>query len=948
MTKILLFFFILSALTLNCIGSRNTETPVSPDARRPPLLDKPLPFDPDVLRDTLENGLVYYIRKNTRPEQRAELRLVVNAGSILEDEDQLGLAHFCEHMAFNGTKNFAKNDLINYLESVGMRFGPEINAYTSFDETVYMLEIPTDSLAVLETGLQILRDWAGDITFDSLEIEKERGVVIEEWRSGRGAEARIRDRQLPVLLQGSRYAHRLPIGNKETLDSFRQETLKRFYREWYRPDLMSVIAVGDFAVNQVQQLIIQYFSDLTVPGKGQSRELFPVPDHDETLYAITSDREARSSSVAIYHKLPVQTEHTLRDYREQLMEMLYHQMFNQRLSETARKADPPFLMAGSGKGRFVRSSEVYMLNAMVKDNGIPAGLEGLLREARRVKEFGFTETELERNKTASLRRMKQVFEERDRIPSAQFAAEYIRNFLVDEPVPGIAFEFQLYQQLIPGISLQSVNALAGKWITELNRVIMVSYPEKEGMDPVDENLLREVLTREAHESLDRYVDNVLILPLLEKIPGTGAILREDDIPELSLTELVLGNGVRVILKPTDFQNDEILFTAFSPGGYSLVPDSGIVAAKTAVSAVREGGLGNFDREQLQKILSDKVVSVSPYIDELSEGLSGSASPADLESLFQLIYLWFTGSREDSLAFHLLRERFRGFYQNRSASPEAAFQDTLTVTLTRHHPRYRPWTVHDLEGMNLKESGRIFKDRFADASDFTFIFVGNFTVENLKPWIARYLGNLPAISRQETWQDVTYEYPAGVVDKRIYKGLEDKSQTAVVFSGNFQWTLENQFTGEALLEVLRIRLRERIREQLGGTYGVRVGGSFSRYPRERYQITLSFGSDPDRSEELEQAVFAQIDSLKEQGMEDGDLAKVKEMLLREYETDLRENDFWLDVLENRYSLKLDPRAILRIPDMIRNLTVRDIQGAARKYLKSDNYIRVVLYPEARRD
>ncbi|UCF65022.1 MAG: insulinase family protein [bacterium] len=907
-------------------------------------LNQILPVDPAVFKDTLDNGVIYMIRKNAKPENRAELRLVVNAGSILESDQQQGLAHFCEHMAFNGTQNFHKNELVDYLESIGMRFGPEINAYTSFDETVYMLQVPTDSSEIMKKAFQVLQDWAAHISFDSEEIEKERGVVVEEWRLGRGADARIRDKQFPILFWNSRYAERLPIGERTVLDTFHHDTLRRFYRDWYRPDLMAVVAVGDFQVEDIKKLIIENFSNLNSPSKPLTRELYPVPGHNQTLYSIASDPEARFSNVGLYYKLPVKQETTVGEYRQNLIEMLYNRMFNQRLSEISKKENPPFLFASSGKGRFVRSSEIYLLNAVVEDNEIPRGFKALVLEAKRVKKFGFTETEMERNKISTLRMMKQALDERDKTESQLFADEYIRHFLQEEPIPGIENEYAMFSELMPGISLEDINALANSWITETNRVILASYPEKEGILQLQEQQLAALIDSAENVELEPYVDDQLDLPLLQIIPQPGSIVSENYIEELGVTEMILQNGIKVILKTTDFKNDEILFTAFSPGGISLVEDSNLVAARTAVAVIREGGLGQFSQDQLQKRLAGKIVEVSPYLGELSEGISGNVSPQDLETLFQLVYLYFTEPRADSVTFVSLKNRFKAFYENRSASPESAFQDTITVTVTQNHPRYRPWSVEDLAEMNYRKSLRIYRDRFAEPGDFTCIFVGNFEKSEIISLIKTYLGGLPTISRHESWGDETYDPPNRVVKKQFYKGLEPKSQTSLIFTGDFKWTIENRFKADTFIDLLRIKLRERIREDLGGTYGVRVFGSFSRYPRERFRVTINYGADPKRIPELTEAIFEQIDSLKSTLLPESYLQKIKEISLREYESNLKENNYWLEALEFRYFHGQNPESILKINSWIEQLRLQDFQDAARIFLDESRYIQVTLYPE----
>lgn len=907
-------------------------------------LDKSLPTDSDVIRDTLDNGIVYYIRKNPKPEDRAELRLVVNAGSILEDKNQQGLAHFVEHMAFNGTEHFEKQELVDYLESIGMRFGPEINAYTSFDETVYMLKVPTDSNEILQRGFLVLEDWAHGLAFDNEEIDKERGVVIEEWRLGRGANQRMRDEQFPILFKNSRYAERLPIGKKAVLDTFKHDTPKQFYRDWYRPDLMAVIAVGDFEIDRIQRLIHKHFAGIPPREKPRRREYYPVPGHKETYFAIASDKEATRSTVSIYYKMKADEAETIGEYRQRIVERLYNAMFNQRLNELAQQADAPFLYAYSGKGRYVRTSEFYVLNAMVKNNGIPRGMEALLTEAKRVRRHGFTESELERQKKAVLRRMESAYKERDKNESRRYASEYKRNFLYGEPFPGIEYEYKLYKRLLPGVKLSEVNGLAEKWITERNRVIMANSPEKENVNVPSKDELQAVLKNVEQKQVEPYVDTVSDEPLVKEEPNQGVIAKEEYIKALDVTRWTLENGVKVVLKPTDFKNDEILFSATSPGGYSLVETRNLVAAKTADGVIKQSGIAEFNEIELNKRLSDKVVSVRPYIDEITEGLKGRASPEDMETLFRLIYLYITEPRKDSTAFTSYKTRLEGYYQNRSASPEAAFRDSITAVITRHHPRFKPMDVEMLRKMDLQASLDIYRDRFADAGDFTFYFVGNFKFEQIKPLVMRYLGGLPATDRDENWSNKTYKYPEKQLEKIVHKGIEPKSYNALIFNGPFQWTPENKFKADMLVEVLSIKLRERIREELSGTYGVGVWGQFAHYPKERYRINIYFGCNPDRVDELTKAVFVQLDSIKQFGTTEKYLDKIKEIALRERESSLKKNKFWLNKLEYMDFHGIEPAAILNYEEKVNALTLKDIQEAANRYISDDRYVQVTLYPE----
>ena len=529
----------------------STPTPQQVDDAAPPAVA--LEKDPSVTTGQLANGMRYVIRHNAKPEERLELRLVVDVGSVLEHESERGLAHFAEHMAFNGTEHFEKQALVDYLESTGMRFGADVNAYTSFDETVYMLTVPTDSLEMVTTAFQILQDWAQGVSFESEEIDKERGVIIEEWRSRRGAGQRMQDEQWPVLLHNSRYADRLPIGTVENLESFSHDTLRAFYKRWYRPDLMSIVAVGDLPPEMLDSLIHVTFDVLQTQAEPEERIYHPVPDHEETLFAIATDPEASGNVVSIVYKQDVREDSTVDAYRRSIMESLYHGMFNKRLFELTRQADPSFLVAGSGQGRWLRTKEYYSLAARVQNNGFARGLEGLLMEATRIRRHGFTSTELARQKQQKLRSMEQIAREYDKTQSGRFASEYVRHLLHGEPIPGIARELELHQQLLPTITLADVNALARQSIRTDNRVIEVNAPESDEIIVPDEPELLAAFDAVEASQVDPYVDAAADKPLLPDEPVGGAVVARDSMPQLGITRWTLSNGIRVTLKPTDFK-----------------------------------------------------------------------------------------------------------------------------------------------------------------------------------------------------------------------------------------------------------------------------------------------------------------------------------------------------------------------------------------------------------
>lgn len=913
-------------------------------AQAPAATADTLPIDPAVISGRLPNGLRYFVRRNARPANRAELRLAVDAGSILEDDDQRGLAHFAEHMAFNGTRNFAKQELIDFLEGIGMRFGADLNAGTSFDETVYQLLVPTDSAGILERGFQILEDWASAVTFDSVEVEKERGVVIEEWRLGQGAANRMARRQLPVLFRGSRYADRLPIGTRESLASFRQEALRRFYHDWYRPDLMAVVAVGDFDPDTVVRMIRTHLGRIPARADPRPRPAYGIPARDSAAVAIATDREATGTSAAVYFIRPGGEDGTRAAYRRSLVSRLYARMLNDRLYELSQRPDPPFIGAGAGESDVVRHNQAFSLGAAMPDTGVVRGLEAVLLEAQRVERHGFTAAELERARQDLLRAYEQAYAERDKAESGPLAEEYVRHFLNGEPIPGIAYEFELVKALVPGISLVEVDHAAREWFALRDRVVLVNAPDKPGLAMPEPGRLLALFDEVRRREVAPYAETVSEAPLVAAALPPAAIRSEEVDSALGTTRWVLANGVTVVARPTDFKADEVLLTAFSPGGTSLAPDSLFLAATLATQLAGLGGLGEFSAIDLQKKLAGKAAQVAPYVATYEEGLRGSASPRDLETLFQLVYLQFTAPRADSQAFEAFRANARAALANRSASPNVAFQDSLTVTLAQHHPRSRPLSVAVVDSLDLERSLRVYRERFADAGDFTFVIVGSFTLDSLRPLVARYLGNLPATGRREQWRDVGIHPPEGQVIREVRKGIEPRAQTQLVLTGTMAYSRAERFLLGVLAEILDLKLREALREDLGGTYGVSVSASPVRVPREQYSFGIGFGSDPGRVNELLAAVRVQLDSLRQHGPADKEIAKVRETILRTRETQLRENGYWLGQLTAALRNGEDPRQFLDPSDLLALLTRERLRDAARRYLDERNLVRVTLLPE----
>ncbi len=926
---------------------RAADTPVA--AAPPPAAamlpdSAPLPIDPAVRTGKLPNGLSYFVRRNTRPEKRANFWLAVDAGSVLEDDDQQGLAHFVEHMAFRGTKNFKKLEIINFLERIGMKFGPDVNAFTSFDETVYQLTVPTDDPAIVDTSLRILADWSSNVTFADADIDKERGVVVEEWRLGRGAEARMRDKQFPVLFKGSRYAERLTIGKKEILENAPHDAIRRFYRDWYVPDRMAVIAVGDFDPDAIVKAIKSRFGKLKSPKKERPRELYPVPGHDETLVSIATDTEATSTRVSVYYKLPKAGNTLVADYRRQLVEQLYHQMIDARLDELRQRPDPPFLFAFSSSGSFVRTKDVVFQTAGVQESGLARGLDTLLVELARVDQHGFNESELERAKTKSLRFYEQAYKERDKEESIGFTGEILNHFLEGEAMPGIEVELGLARRFLPAIKVEDVNHLAQGWVGGKNRVILVNGPEKVAASLPTEEGIRGIFQAASSKPVEPWVDRVRNEALVPNPPEPGTIADASAIQEIGVTRWKLSNGVVIYLKPTDFKNDQVVLSAFSPGGSSLLPDDRYVSASFAGEVLSEGGVGHFDRVELTKALAGKIVGASGFVGDLEEGVRGSASPDDLETLFQLVYLGFVAPRADAAAFDAWKARTKASIENRLARPETVFNDKMQVTMAQGHFRRRPMSPDLVNEIDLKAAEEIWRDRFKDAGDFTFGVVGAFKVDEIKPLVLRYLGGLPAAGRVETWKDVGVRPPPGVVNVDVKKGVEPKSQVRIAFTGPAKWTREGAHLMDALSGALRIRLREVLREDLGGVYGVGASGGISRRPIEQYSFTVSFGCAPERVAELQKAVSGVLDAVKKDGFSDEIVGKVKEQETRDREVALRENYFWLGQILDAARFNEDPRLLLEYGKLVAKVTSDSLRDTAKKYLNDERVVVGVLYPE----
>ena len=918
---------------------------VEPTSGSAQTLTGPLPLDPAIRSGTLANGLTYFIRQNGRPEKRAMLRLAVKAGSMNEDDDQRGLAHVLEHMAFNGSTHFKPGELVSYLESIGARFGPHVNAYTSFDETVYMLDVPTDRPGTMVRGFEALSDFAGGITLDAAEIDRERGVVIEEWRGRLGAGTRMQEPQLKALFGDSRYASRIPIGTPEVLKSFPADRLRQFYRDHYRPGRMAVVVVGDINPAEIEGLITQHFSGLQ-PG-GAPRTVYPIPDHADTRYVAVSDVEAQGSSVSVTFKGPLDALRTAADYRASLVRSLMHQMLNARFAEIARRPDAPFLRAGSDEEMLGLTIEATSVSARVNDGAVDKGLRALGEEIARVRQHGFGAAELDRAKRSALASYERAFNERSTTESSAYASELLRHYLSDEAAPGIEIELELVRQFLPTITAQEIGAIARDVFSDRNRVVIASSPEKKDLVAVTEAALRDSLAAGMSATVTAWRDEMNGSELLARKPVPGKVTSRREIVELGVTVLTLSNGVEVWLKPTDFRNDQIVFSSYARGGLSNVSAGEYQNAALATSLVGTAGVGGFTPVDLGKLLAGRIASASAYISTYSQGINGSSTPKDLETALQLAYLSFTAPNDNAEAFELLKRRLEASLANQAQSPGAIYGERVRRVNTLDHYSARAMQLEDLARLDPGRMLTFYKQAFANAANFTFFFVGTFTVDAVTPLIEQYLGSLPSKGVADARQgDMRLEFPREVVRETVTKGQEPRSQTVITFFADTGLEELETHRLQAATEVLEMRLRDILREQLGGTYSVGVSYS-NTSPQPGYGVTsVQFGSSPENVATLTAAVMTEIDRLRREGPSAEDVRAVKEGEKNDLQTAMRQNGYWLNSLQSLHVLGRDPKRILQRSERADSLTQENIHAALRKYFPNERHTEVTLMPETR--
>ena len=912
-------------------------------------LSDTIPVDPNVKIGKLENGLTYYIRQNKKPEQKVELRLVVNTGSIMEDDDQQGLAHLAEHMAFNGTIRFKKNDIISFLQSIGVAFGNDLNAYTGFNETVYILPIPTDKPGNLDKGFQILEDWAHNITFNDEDIDGERPVVLEESRLGKGAEDRMFRKIYPKIFAGSLYGKRLPIGLDSIIKNHKYEVLRRFYKDWYRPNLMAVIVVGDIEPAKAEEMVKKHFTGLVNPPTIRQRtnaEVFPYTKNEG---AVVTDKEATDYSLLFnYSFLPTSPSVTIGDYRKDIVKNIFSTILNQRLRELTQKENPPFLFASAYFGSYARGYESFGGDIGVGNSDPVIGLEAFVTEIERAKKYGFTEPELDRVKKSLLNGMERAFNERNKTESQNYVGEYIRNFLVQEPTPGIEKEYEYYKELIPSITLDEVNALAKSLNNSSNKFIALTGP-----DPAAGKILPtgdELLTKaDAVEKtgIKPYEEKVLAISLLTNLPKSGKIISTKKNAYLGTSELTLNNGVSVTLKSTDFKNDQVLMSAVRPGGKNNYGLKDKYNAEYATAIVSSMGIGDFSPVDLRKVLAGKTASANPVFTSTTEGISGNSSLKDVETMFQLMYLYFTSPRKDTSLFRSFIQKNKSQTAMLGANPQMAFIDTLYKTMFNNNP-LAPVAIpksENFDKIDLEKALQIYKERFGDVNGMHFTFVGSFKEVELKPLIEKYIASLPSTTKKFSYADNKLRPVKGKVNLNFNKGQEQKSLILAIYSGEMPYSEDLDLKAAAISEILNIRIIEELREKIQGIYGGGIFAQFERLPYPHYSFFLQLPGGPEKVDTLLFAAKKEIEILKKYGPSQENLNKVKQQWIEQNKVSIKENGTWLNALQSFKFPGEDPKRFVEYVKFVNALTVKDVQNAARVLLSGANVVTGILRPES---
>ena len=910
---------------------------------------QPLPIDPKVRFGKLDNGLTYYIRANKEPKQRADFYIAQNVGAILENDSQNGLAHFLEHMAFNGTKNFPGKGVINYLEKIGVKFGADVNAHTSLDETVYNLsDVPTVRDGIVDSALLVLHDWSSFISLEDAEIDAERGVIREEWRQGAGADRRMWKESNKLKYPGSQYAIRDVIGDTAIINNFDHATIRDFYKKWYRPDLQAILIVGDVDVDKVEAKIKSLFTDIPKKENEAERIVYPIADNQKPIISVVKDKEARMTRIELeynHDKLPENIKLSMNGYAFNTINGLISTMIGNRFEEITQQADAPFVGAYANYGELVKSKDAFQLLAIPKEGQELTGLNALLLEAEKIKRFGFTNSELERAKTDFIKTVEKSYNERDNQKNNNLIEEYVRNFLNQESIPGIEWEYQTLQAMLPQLKLEMVNQVAKSYVTDTNMIVSIMAPDKEAVKIPSEDQIRVAIDNSKKAELTAKGEEKSNRPLIDKAPKAGKVAKVSENKSLGTTEWTLSNGVKVVFKPTTFKKDEILLSAFSQGGISKVTNpADLPSAMLAASIVSNNGLGQYNQIELNKILTGKIASVSPQIGAYDEGLNGSSSVKDFETMLQLVYLNFTAPRKDDNAFKAMMNGYRASLANAASDPRKAFSDTVNIMVTNHSPRTVLLGLKTLDLIDQDKALAIYKERFALPADFTFIFTGNVDPANdsIKNAIVTYLGGLKSKKETEKFTDNNIRKPKGKVNNVFEKEMKiKKASNFILYSGSMPYTINNRTAMTAIGSILSIRYLESIREKEGGSYGVGVRGSINNTPIEEATLMMQFDTDPLKQAKLISIIYSEVDEIVAKGPRVDDLQKVKENMLKKYTEDLAENGWWQSAVQRFYQDKLN--LVDDYKASVEALTPEVIQSTLKNIVSQGNVLEVVMKP-----
>lgn len=909
----------------------------------------PLPVDPKVRTGKLENGLTYYLRHNNLPEDRADFYIAQKVGSMQEEDSQAGLAHFLEHMAFNGTTNFPGKSMLNYLQNNGIKFGTNINAYTSFDETVYYISnIPTTNANLVDSTLLVLHDWANAIALEEEELESERGVIREEWRTRGGAQQRLWDQLLPKMYPGSKYANRMPIGSIDVINNFKPEEIREYYHKWYRPDLQGIIIVGNFDLDEMEQKVKDLFSPIPLDKDRAERVSYPVPDNKEPIVAIATDKEARNTQIMMFNKhdgVPAEMKNTQMGYITEYMISAAAAMINQRFAEIIQKPDAPFTSAYAYDGDYfvARTKSAWTVVAGSAEEKIENALAAIVRETERVKQHGFTASEYDIVRTNILKNYENAYNNRDKQQNSSYTSEYVRAFTEGEPIPGIEFEHQFMQAVAPNIPVEAINQIIPQLIGDENLVIAVTGPDKEGLVYPTEEALLSVLSTVKSETIEAYAEEVIDEPLVATPPTPGKIVKTEKDEQLDATVWTLSNGMKVLLKNTDFKDDQILMTASSEGGFSHYAVEDPINSRLMNNIATLGGLGNFSAVDLPKVLAGKTASARPSITLTTQDFSGSSSIKDFETMLQLVYLYFTAPRMDNDAFQSFIQRNETQLKNQDAEPMVAFSDSASMALYGNNPLSKRIKADDLKHVDYQQIMEMYAERFANPGSFIFTFVGNIDEEKVRPVVEQYLASLPSKGKKEEALNIPMDIIEGNFENIFRRKMQNpKASVLNVITGNTERNLKNQIMMSMFDQLLDIIYTEKVREEEGGTYGVSAGGSIARYPEGQTVLQIMFDTDPERMEHLNGIVLNLLKEFGTNGPLEGDFSKVKEYMNKSYTENLRENGYWLGVLRNKYFYQEENHS--KYVDTLNSITAKDLQAFAKSLLDQGNLKTIVMMPE----